>query len=81
MYPLLQDEELARKKSTAYSKKDEPIHLPFNAIFEDEVDQLYADVEERRKLMSVANRSKSSFGNTPGVKWGPPIGVTRNWVP
>merc|ERR1712117_576508 len=51
------EEELARKKSAAYAKmdkKEEPIALPFNAIF-------------------VANRAVSAFGNTPGLKWGPPI--------
>ena len=78
LYPLLQEEELARKKSAAYSKKDEPIHLPFNAVFEDEVDQLYAEVEERRRAMAQANVSRSFYGNTPGVKWGPPINNNYN---
>merc|ERR1712241_1467615 len=66
------EEELARKKSVAYAKmdkKEEPIALPFNAIFEDEVEDLY----KRRHAMSVANRAVSAFGNTPGLKWGPPI--------
>merc|ERR1712154_668323 len=58
------EEELARKKSAAYSKKDEPIHLPFNAVFEDEVEQLYAEVEERRRAMAQANVSRSFYGNT-----------------
>merc|ERR1711879_966054 len=42
------EEELARKKSAAYAKmdrKEEPIALPFNAIFEDEVEQLYKDLD------------------------------------
>lgn len=72
---MIQDEKLARKKSAAYAnaKTDEPNHLPYNAIFEDEVDQLYEDVEERLHLTKQANKSKSYFGNTPGVKWAPPI--------
>ena len=69
---------MARKKAAAYSKTDEPIHLPYNAVFEDEVEQLYADVEKNRKLMTLANRSKSMFGNTPDVKWGPPINRHKN---
>ena len=75
-YPSLQEEELARKKSAAYAKmdkKEEPIALPFNAIFEDEVEELYKDLDKRRHAMSVANRAVSAFGNTPGLKWGPPI--------
>ena len=72
---------MARKKSAAYAKldkKEEPIALPFNAIFEDEVEQLYKDLDERRHAMSVANRSVSAFGNTPGLKWGPPINRHKN---
>merc|ERR1712018_1128341 len=70
------EEELARKKSAAYAKmdkKEEPMGLPFNAIFEDQVEELYKDLDKRRHAMSVANRAVSAFGNTPGLKWGPPI--------
>merc|ERR1712012_23262 len=59
--------------SSPASKKQEPIALPFNAIFEDEVEELYKDLDKRRHAMSVANRAVSAFGNTPGLKWGPPI--------
>ena len=54
-------------------KKEEPIALPFNAIFEDAVEELYKDLDKRRHAISVANRAVSAFGNTPGLKWGPPI--------
>ena len=69
-----------KKMSAEEAAKCEPIHVRKNAIYPDEVDELYADLEERRALMRQPNVSKSYFGNTPENKsnvWNVPIARYR----